>query len=252
MTEMHLPDSILLDYAALPTDGYFVIDTETTGLKAGNDEVLQLAITDADGNVLFDHLIRPARRRRWPSAEELHGITWADVKGERELVDYADELDAILGEHPVIVGYNVDFDLEMLDASGYTVRASRSIDLMRVYARAYGRYNDYRGDYAFVKLGRCAERYGVQYDAHDAKADAIATAHCYRAFVNECVAARDAKGEEYWAEHAPDRDEDAHPATDVDKPKGESFGRGATFLVIAVFTIVFAICAVTCVSSFYA
>lgn len=38
-----------------------VIDTETTGLNAKTDELLQVSIIDTDGNVLFDSYFKPTR-----------------------------------------------------------------------------------------------------------------------------------------------------------------------------------------------
>lgn len=45
-----------------------VFDTETTGIGTANNEILQLSIVDGLGNVLFDDLIKPKRRKRWNNA----------------------------------------------------------------------------------------------------------------------------------------------------------------------------------------
>lgn len=55
------------------------IDTETTGLSPGYDEVLQIGIVDDAGRVLLDTLICPTRLTDWPDPQEIHGITPVDV-----------------------------------------------------------------------------------------------------------------------------------------------------------------------------
>ena len=42
-----------------------VMDTETTGLRPGVDEVLQVAILDDTGKTLFDSYIRPEKTESW-------------------------------------------------------------------------------------------------------------------------------------------------------------------------------------------
>ena len=107
-------ESKIQEWTNLPTDGVIVIDTETTGLDPGKDEVLSLAICDLEGNTLFYHLIRPVHRKTWKSASEINGIYWKDVKNEKPLCEYESELMDIWNNARYIVGYNVEFDLDML------------------------------------------------------------------------------------------------------------------------------------------
>ena len=51
------------------------IDTETTGLEPGKDEILQVSVVNGNGDVLFDSLVKPTHRKRWPKAAEVNGIT---------------------------------------------------------------------------------------------------------------------------------------------------------------------------------
>ena len=158
-----------------------VIDTETTGLDPKKDEVLELAIVTIDGEVLFHHLIRPQRRKRWPDAQAINGIAPADVKNEKTLLDYGVELSEIFNSAERLIGYNVDFDLSMLRASGAVIRDIDTRDVMKLYAMVHGTFNEFRGRNDYVKLEECAEHYGYDYDAHSAEADAKATAFCWKA-----------------------------------------------------------------------
>ena len=56
-----------------------VIDTETTGLQAGVDEILQLSIIDGDGNTLYDKYFKPEYQTSWEEAEAVNGISPQDV-----------------------------------------------------------------------------------------------------------------------------------------------------------------------------
>ena len=54
---------------------YIVLDTETTGLNAAEDEILQVSIIDNEGAVLFDSYIKPTQHTEWAEAERIHHIT---------------------------------------------------------------------------------------------------------------------------------------------------------------------------------
>ena len=46
-----------------------VFDTETTGLGATVNEILQITILDGNGSILFDSYIKPKAKKSWPSAQ---------------------------------------------------------------------------------------------------------------------------------------------------------------------------------------
>lgn len=170
-----------------PVEGVVVIDTETTGLEPGKDEVLQIAIVDLDGNELFYSLIRPLERKRWPKATEVHGITWKDVKDKPTIYDVGNEVSEILENASLIVGYNVDFDMDMLMENGLPSVSTDRYDLMEEYAQAYGKWSDRKCGYLWCKLEQCAGHFKYEFSAHNALEDAKATAHCYRMFREECA-----------------------------------------------------------------
>jgi DNA polymerase-3 subunit epsilon len=58
-----------------------VLDAETTGLNASNDEIIEIAIIDDQGLTLIDTLIRPTRNKRWAETQSIHGITPENVLG---------------------------------------------------------------------------------------------------------------------------------------------------------------------------
>jgi len=159
----------------LDSSKIIVIDTETTGLNPGSDEVLSLAIIDGDGNVLFDDFMRPARRKRWPKAAEINGITWSDVKDKGTLLDRGAEILPLFENASLVVGYNVQFDLGMLEGNGLALPERNVYDVMKWHAIKNGGRK--------VRLAQCASHYGYGFEPHNALEDAKATLHCFKSMV---------------------------------------------------------------------
>ena len=178
MCEIHCDINIVKDW---DKDKVFVIDTETTGLTCG-DVVLSLSIVNYYGEVVFDSLIKPARRRAWKEAQKIHGISYEDVKNKKKLTDYTDELSKYFCEGNLIVGYNVNFDREMIIQSGVDFDPNcEFFDVMESFARGRGEYVSALDGYKWVKLVECAKWYCYgKFQAHGSLADAKATLFCYK------------------------------------------------------------------------
>ena len=161
------------------------LDTETTGLHAGRDEILQLSIIDGNGKVLFDELVKPAHRKKWVEAQEINGITPEIVKNKLPLSAYDDKLSGIFRNALKIVGYNLEFDLKFLEKSDINaseyIYPENCVDVMKEFAPIYGHVDRNHGDFKFKRLKTCARyyKYSWEGDAHNALEDAKATMHCY-------------------------------------------------------------------------
>ena len=165
---MKLPDKIIF------------FDTETTGLY-GNDEILSLAIVDQDGKVLFDELIRPSRKKKWPEAARVNLITPDMVKGRPTFRFFREQVQDIFDQAQLVVGYNVAFDLAFIEDKGIHYSGAVA-DVMLEFAEIYGEWNDYFQDYKWQKLTTCASYYGYNWGdsaAHGALADTLATRFCF-------------------------------------------------------------------------
>lgn len=161
------------------------LDTETTGLHAGRDEILQLSIIDGNGKVLFDELVKPAHRKKWVEAQEINGITPEMVKNKLPLSAYDDKLSGIFRNALKIVGYNLEFDLKFLEKSDINaseyIYPENCVDVMKEFVPIYGHVDRNHGDFKFKRLKTCARyyKYSWEGDAHNALEDAKATMHCY-------------------------------------------------------------------------
>jgi DNA polymerase-3 subunit epsilon len=87
------------------------IDTETTGLSPF-DEIVEIAIVDSDGAVLFNSLVRPTRQIS-PESGRVHKITQAMLADQPTWPELLPEVAAVIGGKYVGI-YNADFDLRMI------------------------------------------------------------------------------------------------------------------------------------------
>lgn len=158
------------------------IDTETTGLTPGEDELLQVSIVDGKGSLLFNEYIQPARATEWPGAQLINHITPAMVAGCPTIGELVPHLNEIFAEADTIAGYNTKFDLDFLRAAGVVVPArARIIDVMEIYALVAGDWDEDRERFRYKKLTACAAHYGYEWPSgpHDSLQDALATLFCW-------------------------------------------------------------------------
>ena len=91
-----------------------IIDFETTGLTAGHDRVVEVAVVRIDSGtsprLVFDTLVNPMRPM---GATDIHGITDADVARAPTFEDIAGGLVAATAGC-VVAAYNVYFDIRFL------------------------------------------------------------------------------------------------------------------------------------------
>lgn len=169
-----------------------VFDTETTGKSPMRDEILSLAIIDLNGNVLFNDMFKPVDRIRWPKAESIHGISPAMVAGKPSISEHRSEIEGIFKSASLIVGYNLEFDLDFLEAAEIKVPKKSKFDVMKEFAKIHGEYNPKFGDYKWMKLSVCAGWYDYRdLNVHDALGDVKATAYCFKELLNDrCISER--------------------------------------------------------------
>lgn len=115
---------------ALALDGLRVIvfDVETTGTDRRNDQVIELGVQLGLGDVV--------EHKTWrfrpdvpihPGAQAVHGISMADLEGCPSFRECIDEIAALFERAEVIIGYNIAFDIDMLQ-SEYERAGKRPLD----------------------------------------------------------------------------------------------------------------------------
>ncbi len=83
------------------------LDTETTGLNPPKDKVVEIAIADLDGNVLFDTLVNPEREIGF--ATTIHHITDDMVATAPTLEQLWPKIQSIVQDNHIVI-YNAQFD----------------------------------------------------------------------------------------------------------------------------------------------
>ena len=167
----------------MPVKKRIVLDLETTGLDPEYDEILQLSIIDArTGDTIINTLIEPEYCVSWPEAENVHGITPKMVKGKPKLSDLHDQLIALMDNTKTVIGYNTFFDLGFLEEGLGQHFCVDVVDVMKDFAKEYGEWSDYYGNWKWQKLVTAASYYHYDWGtdtAHDSLADCRATLYVY-------------------------------------------------------------------------
>lgn len=159
-----------------------VIDTETTGLDA-DAEILQCSIISGKGKVLLNEFYRPERHASWEGAMAVNGITPERVRACPAFKESRCKIAEILNQSSLVIGYNLPFDIGMLERNGVKCPGSeKQCDLMRPFAEVFGEWSDTYQTWKWQKLTVCAGFYGYKGGKfHDSLEDCKATLHCYLA-----------------------------------------------------------------------
>ena len=157
-----------------------VFDTETTGVKAGEDELLQISIIDGNGKELFNKYVKPEHKTSWEDAEKINGISPNSVKDCPSVKEYVSEIESILNNAELFMSYNGNFDVKFLEAAGIRVPNTPHLDIMKPAAsitKFPARKNDNRAidGYHYPRLVDVSEKIGFKYKAHDSLGDTTAT-----------------------------------------------------------------------------
>ncbi|HNT53563.1 MAG TPA: 3'-5' exonuclease [Anaerolineaceae bacterium] len=154
------------------------LDTETTGLNK-TDEIIEIAVVDWDGSVLFESLVRPSQPIPAESTA-VHGITDEMVKAARPWPMIWQQLRALLAGRVVAI-YNAEFDLRLMQQSMERYRLPwreqiNALDVMLLYADYRGEWDPARRSNKRFRLAVAGAAFNIQLpNAHRGAADSLLT-----------------------------------------------------------------------------
>lgn len=158
---------------------FAVVDFETTGVNPSTDRIVQLAaiVVNGDGEIVdeFDTVVKPESPDNYThGAEHIHGISESQVANGMPLSEALKKLWDISSGN-VFTAHNARFDIGFLHAEseriGLDYRVESHIDTLSL-ARKIDTEKSRRHS-----LEALCQHYGIEREkAHDAKADATATA----------------------------------------------------------------------------
>lgn len=180
--------------------GIVTFDTETTGVSPRYDDIIQITIAGQNGEILLSTYVKPQNCKEWKEAEEINHISPLMVADAPTADKVADVVRQIFENADMVVGYNVPFDIRMVEARfGVSFEGKQVLDVLPLFRKYAGEYlekvegerDKYRlpsGEQVDLKLSSAVkvvlgER---EYDeflgsAHDAEADTLETAKLAKA-----------------------------------------------------------------------
>lgn len=182
------------NYTKKIIDDYCVLDTETTGLSAYYNEVIEIGILRVRGGAVVDkysQLIHP----EYPIdgfITALTGITNEMVAGMPSITEVRDAVLSFVGDD-VIVGHNTSFDIRFLNAGFGSEIKNEYMDTMQFARKIYPELDHHR-------LSDLAEYLGLSNNAHRSIADCITTQELYET-IKKTMAEKNLRIEDLWVGH---------------------------------------------------
>ncbi|MDQ2683018.1 MAG: 3'-5' exonuclease, partial [Chloroflexota bacterium] len=93
-------------------DDVLYLDTETTGVRYGIDDIVDIGIVNRHGQIVMDQLVRPSLPITGET-ESIHGISNRMVRTAPTLPEIWPEVRRLVAGK-ILVSYNADFDEQML------------------------------------------------------------------------------------------------------------------------------------------
>jgi DNA polymerase-3 subunit epsilon len=153
------------------------LDTETTGLGL-QDEIIEVCLLDADGQVQFESLVRPTRPIPM-DAVALHRITDAMVESAPRWAEVWPRLRDLMQARTIAV-YNAEFDARLLRQTQVIHGLTEAVDtssffcLMLLYAQYRGEWDSSRRSFRWQSLETARRQLGLKLpNAHRARDDAL-------------------------------------------------------------------------------
>jgi DNA polymerase III subunit epsilon len=157
---------------AILAEAPLFLDTETTGFDE-TDQIIEIAITDANGHVLFESRLQPTVAI-CSGAQDLHKISMDDLVNAPSWRDISYQIEALLSDRSLII-FNSAYDIRMMMQTAQAFNEStewitniKTHCAMEIAAQKYGATNKH----GTLSLMNASARAGVTWKG--AVADTLA------------------------------------------------------------------------------
>ena len=141
---------------------FVILDTETTGLAAGHDEIVQIAVIDHTGKTLLDTYVKPqhperlTERTNGRSASDINGITPDMLTSAPTWPEVYSKLSPLLVDKTLVI-YNAQYDTAMIDGDcdRHNITHPDLSDVncaMLMYAEYCGEWSSYHNSFKWQPL----------------------------------------------------------------------------------------------------
>lgn len=161
------------NYTKAIVSDYCVVDTETTGLSAYYDEIIEIAVLRVRDDQVVDcysQLIHPENEIN-DFIASFTGITNEMVKGMPSIMDVKDKVLSFIGED-IILGHNTSFDIRFLQEGFGEKLNNQYMDTVQFSRKIYPELKHHR-------LSDMTEYLKLSNNEHRALADCISTKELY-------------------------------------------------------------------------
>lgn len=152
-------------------------DLELTGVY-DHDEIISVSITNANGEVLMDTLVKPLRKKKWNRTEKIHGISPAMVQDAPTLDDIIPTLKEMFANADNLIAFGVSTDYSHIKYIYETEREQEDLrKKTRCCALEFVRFqNEHFPDDCHASLVDAMRTLGIGWDGipHSSIADTIA------------------------------------------------------------------------------
>lgn len=166
------------DYSRKIVHDYCVLDTETTGLSAYYDEIIEVGILKIRDNEIVDtysQLIKPSEEIS-DFITRLTGISNDMMQDMPTIADIKDSILEFIGDD-VIIGHNISFDIRFLNAGLDYELDNHCVDTRQLSRKLFT-------DLKHHRLSDLTKYFNLYNNEHRALADCIATKQLYDVIKN--------------------------------------------------------------------
>ncbi len=158
-------------------DRVLFFDLELTGVY-DHDEIISVSITNANGEVLMDTLVKPLRKKKWNRTEKIHGISPAMVQDAPTLDELIPTIKDMFAHADNLIAFGVSTDYSHIKYIYETEREQEELHKkVRCCALEFVRYqNEHYPDNNHASLVDAMQCLGIEWDGipHSSIADTIA------------------------------------------------------------------------------